>query len=94
MGAVEIVVMCGYLSGHISKLANVHEGVHSGYGYGLRKKEVEHILEFAVARNLAVGNSYFTKKDNHLITYQSSGINSQIDYILVRRSDFKFLEKK
>ena len=29
--------------------------------------------------NLVVGNLYFTNKDNHLITYQSGGISSQID---------------
>ena len=45
----------------------------------------------AVAHNLVVRNSYFTKKDNHLILYQSGGINSQIDCILVRRLDFKLV---
>ena len=54
-------------------------------------KEGDHILGFVVAHNLVVGNSYFTKKDNHLITYQSGGISSQTDYILVRRSDFKLM---
>ena len=45
----------------------------------------------AVAHNLVVRNSYFTKKDNHPILYQSGGINSQIDCILVRRLDFKLV---
>ena len=39
--------------------------------------------------NLVVGNTHFHKKDNHLITYHSGGNSSQIDYILVRKSDFK-----
>ena len=91
MGADETLVICGDLNGHIGKLANGYEGVHGGYGYGLRNKEGEHILRFAVAHNLVVGNSYFTKKDNHLITYQSSGINGQIDYTLLRRSNFKLV---
>ena len=45
----------------------------------------------AVAHNFVVRNSYFTKKDNHPILYQSGGINSQIDCILVRRLDFKLV---
>ena len=45
------------------------QGVHGGYGYGFRNKEGENIIEFAVAHNLVAGNSYFTKKDNHLTTY-------------------------
>ena len=47
------------------------------------------MLEFAVVHDLVVGNTYFHKKENHLITYQSGGNSSEIDYILVRKSDFK-----
>ena len=86
--ADKTLVICCDVNGHISKLANGYEGVLGGYSYGLTNKESEHILEFAVAHNLVVGNSYFTKKDNHMITYPSGGINSQIDYIFVGRLDF------
>ena len=89
VGADETLVTCGDLNGYIGKLANGYDSVHGGYGYGLRNKEGEHILEFVVAHNLIVGNSYFTKKDNHLSTYQSVGI--QMDYILLRRSGFKLV---
>ena len=75
----------------VAEETRLAEGVHGGYGHDLRNKEGEHILEFAVAHNLVVRNSYFTRKDNHLITHQSGGNNSQIDYILVRTSDFKLL---
>ena len=68
VGADETLVICGDLNGHIGKLANGYEGVHGMYD--LKNKEGEHILEFTVAHNFVVGNSYFTKKDNHLITYQ------------------------
>lgn len=91
VSASETLIICGDFNGHIGKLANGYEGIHGGHGYGDRNIEGERILEFAVAHNLVVGNSYFTKKDNHLITYQSGGFNSQIDYILVRRSDFKLV---
>ena len=72
----------------VRKVANGYESVHGGHGYGLRYTEGERILKFAVAHDLVVGNTYFHKKDNHLITYHSGGNSSQIDYI-VRKSDFK-----
>nr|GEW89214.1 craniofacial development protein 2-like [Tanacetum cinerariifolium] len=34
-------------------------------------------------------NSFFKKSDTHLITFQSGGHNTQIDYLLVRRGDLK-----
>ena len=91
VGADETLMICGDLNGHIGKLANGYKGVHGVYGYGLRNKEGDHILKFAVAHNFVVGNSYFTKEDNQLIIYQSGGISSRIDYILVRRSDFRLV---
>ena len=33
--------------------------------------EIERILEFAVAHSLVVSNSLFTKRESHLVTYQS-----------------------
>nr|GEW69580.1 hypothetical protein [Tanacetum cinerariifolium] len=36
-----------------------------------------------------VANSFFKKSDAHLITFQSGGHNTQIDYLLVLRGDLK-----
>ena len=89
VSAAETLVICGDFNGHLGKVANGYEGVYGGHGYGLRNTEGERILEFAVAHDLVVGNTHFHKKENHLITYQLGGSSSQIDYILVRKSDFK-----
>ena len=86
MSAAETLVICGNFNGHVGKVANGYEGVNGGHG--LRNTEGEPILEFAVAHDL-VGNTHFHKQDNHLITYHSGGNSNQIDYILVRKSDFK-----
>ena len=52
------------LNDHTGKLLNGYEGIHCGYGYGLRNKQGEHILKFAIVHTLlVVGNFYFTKKD-------------------------------
>ena len=89
VSAAETLLICGDFNGHVGKVANGYKGVHGGHGYGLRNTEGERILEFAVAHDLVVGNTHFHKKENNLITYQSGGNSSQIDYILVRKSDFK-----
>ncbi|GKF41757.1 craniofacial development protein 2-like protein, partial [Tanacetum coccineum] len=62
---------------------------HGGFGFGDRNEEGCTILEFATAHDLVVANSFFKKSDAHLITFQSGGHNTQIDYLLVRRGDLK-----
>ena len=61
------------------KNANVHE-VCGGRGFGRRNLEGERILEFAVAHNLVVSNSLLTKRQSHLVKYQSKKNQSQIDW--------------
>ena len=77
------------MNGHIGATADGYTGVHGGFGYGVRNDEGSSILEFATAHNLVVANSFFKKRDVHLITFQSGGHNTQIDYLLVRRDDLK-----
>jgi len=44
------------------------------------------IMDFAVAYDLLVVNSYF-KKENHLVTFKSSSIKIQIDYFYIREDN-------
>ena len=88
----EVLIPYGDFNGHIGKAAAGFEEVHGGYGYGLRNPEGDRILEFAMANNLVVSNSWFKKPDNHLITYKSGGGKTQIDYILLRRKDLKHVK--
>ena len=39
--------------------------------------------------DLAVANTFFQKKEEHLITFKSGPTKSQIDYLLVRRNELK-----
>src|SRR6188768_3362291 len=80
------------LNGHVGKVPNGFEGGQGGHGYGKRNAEGEMLLEFAVAMDLVVGNTFFVKDDTKKITYQSGDSKSQIDYILVRRKDKSFLK--
>ncbi|XP_048483178.1 craniofacial development protein 2-like [Plutella xylostella] len=83
------LVIGGDFNGHVGKYNHDYERVHGGKGFGSRNFEGECILEMATAFDLALVNTYFQKKDEHLITYKSGQHATQIDYMLTRRSDIK-----
>ena len=50
------------------------------------KEEGERVLEMAQTYDLALLNTFFEKKEEHLITFKSGGNRSVIDYIAIRRN--------
>ncbi|XP_066947146.1 craniofacial development protein 2-like [Macrobrachium rosenbergii] len=64
---------------------------HGGRGFGRRNQEGERLLELAEAMNLVVLNTQFEKRRSHLVTYKSGQIETQIDYVLVRKEDKKII---
>ncbi|KAL5190235.1 LINE-1 retrotransposable element ORF2 protein [Glycine soja] len=42
------------------------------------------------ALDLSIANTWFKKREEHLITYKSGGTCSQIDFFLIRKSDRKY----
>ena len=82
----EQLFVCGDWNGHIGSQSIGFEEVHGGQAIGKRNTEGERVLEFAIANELVVGNTWFKKKPEHLVTYQSENAASQIDFILYRRS--------
>ena len=85
----EIVIPCGDWNGHVGREAAGYEGVHGGSGYGERNADGDRVLEFAVANDFVIGNTFFVKRDSHLITYQSGNAKTQIDFILMRKRNLK-----
>ena len=85
----EMLLVCADLNGHVGKTSSGFEGVHGGHGCGVRNPEGTRILELCAAAYLVITNTYFTKRDSQLLTFRSGNAYSQIDYILVRKSDFK-----
>ena len=81
----ERVIVGADLNGHVGNENNVIGRVHGGCGIGERNPEGEHIIDFALSFDMAIVNTYFRKKQEHLITYKSGGRYSQIDYFLYRR---------
>ena len=74
----EGLIIGGDLNGHLGKNRSNFEMGHGGYGYGQQNSEGESILSFVQAYNL-VANTYFQKKDEHLITYKSGDRCSTVD---------------
>ena len=81
----ELVLIGGDFNSHIGTERNGFERIHGGHGYGALNEDGEHTLQFAQAYDLAIANSFFQKRESHLITYQSGGHRFQIDFMLVSR---------
>jgi hypothetical protein len=87
----EYLVVCGDFNGHVGKDVEGFDGVHGGFGFGSRNLEGEMLLEFADACNLAVANTWFKKDIGRLITYESGDSKTVVDYILIRKSERKWI---
>jgi hypothetical protein len=61
--------------------------VHGGFGYSSRNQEGEEILDFVVAYDLMIANTFVRKRESHLVTFSSGHHRSQIDFVLTRRED-------
>ena len=68
ISASEILFVCGDFNGHIGKNEEGYELPNGGRELGRRNLEGERIVEVAVAHNLVVSNSLFTKRESHLVT--------------------------
>jgi hypothetical protein len=75
------------LNGHVGSTRVGFDGVHEGFRYGSRNQEGEGILNFALAYDLIVANTFFRKRVSHLVTFSSGQYCTQIDFILARRED-------
>ena len=65
--------------------------MHGGLAFGKRNADGERVLEFSIANNLVVANSWFKKRSEHLVTYQSGLYSTQIDYMLCKRRLLKYV---
>ncbi|XP_019230033.1 PREDICTED: craniofacial development protein 2-like [Nicotiana attenuata] len=77
----------GDFNGHIGSVAGDYGEVHGGFGFGDRNGGGSSLLDFAKAFELVIANSSFPKREEHLVTFRSSVVKTQIDYLLLRRCD-------
>ena len=85
----ERCIVGGDLNGHVGQDNRVIDRIHGGQGYSERNLDGERIVDLAVSSDMALANTFFTKKQEHQITYKSGGRSSQIDYMLYRRKDLR-----
>jgi hypothetical protein len=87
----ECLIVCGDMNGHVGKEVDGFDKVHGGHGFGSRNLEGEMLLEFADAMDLAVANTWFMKEEGKLVTYESGGCRSVVDYCLIRKNERKMV---
>ena len=83
----EKIFIGGDFNGHIGATPSGFDGVHGGFGFGERNGGGVSLLDFAKAFELVIANSYFPKRENHLVTFRSTVAKTQIDYLLLRKVD-------
>ena len=76
-------LILGDFNGHVGELVTGYSGVHGGFSYGDRNNEGERVLDFADSLGYRVMNTYFKKDVEKLVTYESGGNRTIIDYVLV-----------
>ncbi|KAM1065762.1 hypothetical protein ACFX2B_021024 [Malus domestica] len=77
----------GDLNGHVGRETGNYGGFHGGHGFGERNEDGEAILDFAMAYDLFLANTFFKKREEHVITYKSGSSKTQIDFLLMRKGD-------
>ena len=89
--ANEVLICLGDFNGHIGKEVDGFEDVHGGFGIGNRNLEGRLLLEFCVEKDLCVGNSWFKKKDSRKVTFNGGCSRTEIDFVLMKKKQRKFL---
>ena len=89
MSVQERLIMGGDLNGHVGSNREGIDRVHGGWGIGERNAEGERVIDCAVSFDLAVVNTWYRKDHSKYITYKSGGNESQIDFLMYRRSHLK-----
>ncbi|XP_055800373.1 uncharacterized protein LOC129869783 [Solanum dulcamara] len=82
-----MIFIGGYFNGHIGANSSSFDDVNGGFGFGIRNGREVSLLEFAKAFEMVIANSYFLKRENQLVTFYSSIASTQIDYLLLWKSD-------
>ena len=67
----ERVIVGGDLNGHGGISREAIERIHGGWGVGEKNEEGERVTDFAMAFDLSIGNTFFEKRSNYLVTYKS-----------------------
>ena len=88
----EVVLGLGDFNGRVGRWIDGFEGVHGGYEIGKKNVEGRRLLEFCKEKELCVANTLFEKKEQRKITYSMDGNETEINFVLVVKSNTKYLK--
>nr|XP_016434099.1 PREDICTED: craniofacial development protein 2-like [Nicotiana tabacum] len=77
----------GDFNSHIGATSGCYDGVHGDFAFGVRNGGGTSLLDSAKVFDLVIANSYFQKREEHLVTFQSSFAKTQIDLLLPQKCD-------
>ena len=80
----DIVIIGGDMNAHIGRDRRGYEEVMGVNGIGQRNPEGEELLQMCQQHGLKIWNTMFRKTDEHLITYKSGDVRTQIDFIMTK----------
>ena len=83
--ADDLVMCMGDFNGHVGRHIDGFDGVHGGYGVGLRKLEGGMLLEFCLHRELCVSNTWFMREEERKVTFRMGGNFTNIDFVLKKK---------
>jgi hypothetical protein len=67
----EKLFIWAYLNSLVVTTRREFERVHRDFGYDDQNQEREEILNFILAYDLMIANTFFRKKKSHLVTFNS-----------------------
>ena len=85
----ERIVAGADMNSRVGELNNGDEECMSRHELGKRNNEEQAVVDFTKTMELAITNTYFVKKPEHRVTYNSGGRSLQVDYVMVRRRRIK-----
>ena len=68
------------LNGYIGTNRYEFDSVHGEFSFGKRNEPGNSILYFALSYDLILANTWFKKRESHMITFRSGSNTSQIDF--------------
>jgi hypothetical protein len=74
----------GDLNGHVGSKRIGFESFHGGQGFGDRNEVGTDTINFVLAYDLTIANTWFKKRDFHLVTFRIELNANQIDFFIMR----------
>ena len=85
----EMILGLGYFHGHVRGRIDGFEGCPWLVWHWRKNLEGRRLLKFCVEKELYVANTWFEKKGQRKTTYSVGGYETEIDFVLVGKSNRK-----